>query len=290
MNSHNRCINRVTLASLLILVATLFSAPSMATGPRVTPTLFASDADKVFAADLVPFVSSDIEGGGLDIEVVNAVFAAAKIENAVTTLPLQKMVKYYLQQENAVAVMGHYLDFEPQQQKNLIFVPISAAAKHYFYYRPAYPDGLKWDGKLSSLKGRTYGANRGEDTAAFKRAGVAFKSASPRSLLKMLINGQVDFVGISDLTMEWLIDNHFPNEKGSIVAMSPAAGALPGFIIFNKKHPQGAVLAERFNKALTALTTNGTYAKIVERYLGEGEETSDYMKRREALRKKYRDK
>ena len=290
MNSHNRCTKRITVASLLILVATLFSAPSMATGPRVTPTLFASDADKVFAADLPPFVTGDIKGGGLDIEVVNAVFAAANIDNAVTTLPLQKMVKYYLRQEGAVAVMGHYLNFSIEEMKQLIFVPISAPVKHYLYYRPAYPEGLSWNGKLSNLKGRSYGAHQGEDTSAHKGAGIVSKTASPRTMLKNLISREVDFVGMSAMTAEWLVDNHFPREKGNFIAMEPSAGDLPGFIIFNKKHKDGAALAQRFNQALTTVISNGTYAKIVERYLGEGDSADMHIKKLQALRTRYQSK
>ncbi|MES9955956.1 MAG: ABC transporter substrate-binding protein [Sedimenticola sp.] len=289
MKTHHSFIKRPALATLIILVGFIFWHPSMATGPRVTPTIFVSDADKVFAVDNPPFVSGNVEGG-LNIEVINAVFPSADIDNTVTTLPLQKMAKYYLQQENAIAILGHYLHFNPEERKELIFVPISAPLKHYFYYRPSHPDGMEWNGDLNSLMGATYGAHREEQTAAYKNAGIRVKKGSPRAIVQKLISGEVDFAGMPGLSAEWLIAKHFPKEREHLVQMKPAAGDIPGFLIFNRRHPQGKATADRFDKALTAFIDDGGYEKVLEKYMNKGANIDTYMKRFKTLRMKYRKK
>lgn len=255
--------------SLLMVAALLFSTPASATGPRVTKTLFSIDTSEVHALDFPPFLSNDVDEGGPFSEIVNTVLQEAGIDAVISTHPLQSMVKYYLQQENALAVMGRHLDFSSDDAKQLVRIPLALLVEQYYYYKPEYPDGLGWNGKLASLQGRTYAAHRGENVSDYKAAGLTMKYGRTIGLLKMLAAGEADFAAIPSPAADWLIDRFMPDEKRNFAAMSRPAGEDVYYIVFNKANPQGKASAQAFRKAFTGMLNDGRYARIMKRHLGD---------------------
>lgn len=279
MNNDNISMNRIL--PIILLISLMIPLSVMATGPRVTAHLLSQGAE-IYALDFPPFISTEIVGGGFDAEIINAALKAADIDAVITALPLGNMVKYYLTQENAIAVLGHNLSFSAKQKKDLIFIPVSVTSERYFYYRPVQKSTLSWNGKLKKLKGYTYGAYKGEDVAAYKDAGINIDIGRHRSLLKKLKSKKIDFIRLPDLTAEWMIDKYFPKEKANFARMETAIGEKPTFIIFNKKHPDGKTMAKKFSAGLSKIINDGSYMAIVEKYLGKGERTAKHM---ESLRR-----
>jgi len=259
-----------TFALLMSLVLMLPSIAS-ATEPRVTKALFAIDKDQVHALDFPPFLSNEVRGGGPFSEIVNAALQKADIDAVISIHPLQRMVKYYLLQEQAMAVMGRYLSFSETIRKDLIFIPVSVLVEQFYYYKPAQPNGLSWNGQLSSLKGRVYGAHKGEDVSDFETAGISVKRGRTIGLLKMMKAGDVDFAAIPAPTVEWLIHKFMATEKANFAAMKRAAGKDVMYVIFNKKHPRGIASAAAFRKALNEMVNDGSYANMMKKHLGNGE-------------------
>lgn len=278
-NNYNISMNRILPIILLISLMTPVSV--MATGPRVTTHLFTSGVE-IYALDFPPFITTEIVGGGFDAEIINAALKAADIDAVITALPLGNMVKYYLTQENAIAVLGHDLSFSAKQKKDLIFIPVSVTSERYFYYRPAHKSALSWNGKLKNLKGYTYGAHKGEDVAAYKDAGINIDFARHRSLFKKLKSKKIDFIKFPELTAEWMIDKYFPEEKANFARMKTAIEEKPTFIVFNKKHPDGKTMAKKFSAGLSKIINDGSYMAIVKKYLGKSDRTARHM---ESLRR-----
>ena len=273
MTSKQNLFTLMLLSLLSLLIATTASA----TGPRVTKALFAIDKDQIHALDFPPFLSTEVKDGGPFSEIVSTALQQAGIDAVITTHPVQRMVKYYLLQEQALAVMGRHLNFSSEARKDLIFIPISVMEEKFYYYKPAYPNGLNWSGKLESLQGKTYGAHKGEDVAAFKAAGISVKEGRTISLLKMIAKGQVDFAAIPALTADWLLAKFLASEKDNFAAMPTPAGADVMYVIFNRKHPQGSASAAKFRKAVTGMVDDGSYAEIMKRHIGNGEMLKLYM-------------
>lgn len=270
----------------LLLGALLFSTSALATGPRITHSLFSPETGEIYAVDLPPLFSMEAPQGGLVAEIAATALSAAGIDASISILPLQKMVKYYLLQENAIAALGNNLGFSADEKKDLIFIPVFVAELKYFYYKPANKITGKWNGELNNLKGSRYGALEGEELSAYRNAGIQVEEGRPLPLLKSLKAGKVDFIGLPGLTAAWLINKNFPNEKDSFSAMQPVAGEMPIYIIFNKKHPKGEAAARKFSAALASMLDDGRYLKILEKHLGKSDELKEQMKRLERIRNK----
>lgn len=273
----------VTVLALLFL---LMPAPAVATGPRVTPGLFSSGIDEIYAVDFPPFVSTEAAGGGLHAEIVGAALQAGGVKAIVTTVPLPRMVTYYLEQEHCIAVLSSYLGLSAEAKKERVYIPIAVVSENYFYYRPAQVKPLQWHGKLSNLKGLTYGSYEGENSVPYRDAGIALKQISPRFFLKELLAKTVDFVRLPVMSAEWRLARDYPGEKNNIVRMEPPAGIAPVYIIFNKKHPRWEEASQQFRKGLAKIIADGRYMEILAKYMDSEKMRREHMDRlkAEALR------
>ncbi|WP_019867707.1 substrate-binding periplasmic protein [Methylovulum miyakonense] len=263
------------LAVLLLAIA-VCPASVWATGPRIKQDLFTPNANVIYALDFPPFITTELAGGGIAIELVNTVLQAEKINAPINTLPSPRMLAYYILQEKALAAVGGHLHFTAEEQKSLVFVPLLRLQEHYYVYRPKHPQGLPWQGDLKALATYVYGANQKEDVAAYQQAGVKVETGNTLTLLEKLKAGQVDFIGGPELAINWYLDRNFAADKDKFSKLEPNAGEGTLFIIFNKKHPQGETLAKQFKKGLAALIANGQYQALLEKQLGGGDAVSRY--------------
>ncbi|ATX82113.1 amino acid ABC transporter substrate-binding protein, PAAT family [Mariprofundus ferrinatatus] len=224
-----------------------------------------------------PFISSEVADGGPFSEIVRTALSDAGIDAVIATHPIQRMVRYYLLQEQAMAVMGRHLNFSSEEKKELIYIPVAVLVEKFFYYKPTYPDGLNWSGSLDALKGKTYGAHKGENTALFTKAGVSVKEGRSIGLLKQIAAGQIDFAAMPVLTGNWLLKKYMSEQKDNFATMERVAGSDVFYIIFNKKDEQGVARAASFRKALSRMVDDGRYAEIMKKHLGNGDVLKLYM-------------
>lgn len=263
--------------SVMLLVIAIYPVTALATGPRIKQDLFTPNANAIYALDLPPFVTTELTGGGAAIELVNTVLQAQKIDATINTLPLVRMLKYYVLQEKALALIGSHISFSAEEQKNLIFVPLLRLKQHYYVYQPKHPDGLPWNGDLKTLANLTYGADPEENIGTYQKAGLKVETGKLLSLLEKLKSGQLDLLANSVLAVDWYLDRNFAADKARFSKLEPAAGAETLFMIFNKNHPEGAALAKQFQDGLTAIIANGQYKALLEKQFGGSEAVDRYI-------------
>ncbi len=263
---------------VILLLGLMLSSAVNATGPRVTPGMLVVPENEIFAVDAQPFVGTDLMNEGMNVEIVKAALTSVEINSTLTILPVAKMVKYYLLQEQVLAAHGQYINLSKKDKKSLIFVPISLTKENYFYYHPAHKSGFNWQGKLSDLSGYSYGSYQEEDVAPYKTAGIQIVPGRLHALLRKLISNEIDFIRMPVLTKNWMLDKHFPLEKENIIAITTEAEWVPQFVIFNKNHPDGEVLARKLAQGLAITIGSGQYATILKKYLVD-DEVSERIKR-----------
>jgi len=268
------------LSLLLSFVSPLLVPVASATGPRVTTALFAPHANEIHTVDFPPYVSIDVLDGGAVSEIIRTALATAGIDAVISIHPLKRMVNYYLLQENALAVLGRHLRFPAVRQKDMILIPVAVLEEHFFYYKPRHPEGLNLD--ADHLKQLVYGSHHDEDVSRFTDAGCAVKYGTPMSLLKQLKGGEVDFIEVPPLTIEWLLDRYMADEKEQFVSLPDVVDNEVLYMIFNRKHAAGEHAAARFKQALAAMVKDGRYGTILDKYLG-AEHGKLYLRRLESF-------
>jgi len=266
------------LIYLFCLSTFLFSANSSATGPRVAPSLFVENKNMMYALQYPPFIDSNTQQHGLLFELINNVFNSEKMEGVINILPSQNMVKYYFSQENALAMIGHDFNLNTIDRKKSLFIPVLVVDEYYFHYQPSFEQGLGWNGNLSSLKGKTYGANKGDDVSAYKKAGITVKYARVTALLKQLQQGKLDIIREPEITLNNLVNRFFPDQSSLFVKQEPKAGVMPMGIVFNTSHTDGKKTAKQFQAGLNKLITSGRYQEILHQHLGEQVNIEHFVK------------
>ncbi|WKJ91477.1 transporter substrate-binding domain-containing protein [Methylomonas montana] len=270
----NQLFKRLTV---MLLVIAIYPVTALATGPRIKQDLFTPNTNAIYALDLPPFITTELTGGGAAIELVNTVLQAQKINATINTLPLVRMLKYYVLQEKALALIGSHIGFSADEQKNLIFVPLLRLKQHYYVYQPKHPDGLPWKGDLKTLANLTYGADPEENIGTYQKAGLKVETGKLLSLLEKLKSGQLDLLANSALAVDWFLDRNFAADKAKFSKLEPAAGEETLFMVFNKNHPEGAALAKQFQDGLTAIIANGQYKALLEKQFGGGEAVNRHI-------------
>ena len=260
----------------LALVLLLNPVGAWATGPRIKQDLFTPNANPIYALDFPPFITTELNGGGAAVELVNAILQQEKISASINILPLARMMKYYIFQEKALALVGNRLSFTPEEQKALIFIPLLRLKEYYYVYQAKHPEGLPWKGDLKALTKLVYGANPEENETAYKEAGIQVETGNTLSLLEKLKDGKIDFIGNSELAVNWFLDKNFSADKAKFSKLEPSAGEETVFIIFSKNHPQGEVLAKQFKDGLVAMIANGQYKALLEKHLGGSDAVNRY--------------
>jgi polar amino acid transport system substrate-binding protein len=175
------------------------SNAAYATGPRVSAALFTPLVNEIFALDFPLILSSDAQDGGIAAALIKAAFQVEQTESTITPLPLQTMVSYYLNQENALAIVGHDLNLTPAEAKNTIVIPILILRESYFYSRLKH-ESLNWQGKLDGFKGLTVGVHKGDSSTFDAKLGIKVEQNRLEARIKALIEGKIDVVRESDLT------------------------------------------------------------------------------------------
>lgn len=256
---------------------------ALATGPRVTTSLFSPHHNQIHAVDFPPFVSSEVVDGGVVSEIITTAMRRSEIDAVVTTHPVERMVYYYLLQEKVMAVAGWHFDFTKAQREQLIFVPVVSLTERYFYYKPSHPQGLNV-ANATDLKGLRYGAHQGEETERYSKAGAEVVYGRTVTLLKKLQRGEVDFICAPPRSVEWLLERYMKNEKQNVIAMPEEAEPDVFYMVFNRQHSLGEQAAEKFRAALIAMEKDGTLARITSKHFGDGELGGLFLKRLEMIK------
>lgn len=242
------------------------SVSLMASGPRVTSALFTPIQNEIVAVETQPFYSSQNPSGGMVFEIVKAALNSEKESAMLTTYPVQNMVNYYLTQEKVLAALGTNFNLSKVEKKSLVIIPIALIREQYIYYKPAYPKGISWSGKLSELKGLRYGANKGEDTSEYKKAEIKVVFGQSRFLFKKLKTQKIDFIKEPVLSAKTMIDTNFASDKNKFGVMEPAPQKSVCMILFNLKNPEAKEISKKFINGLSTILKNGQYQAIIEKY------------------------
>lgn len=262
-----------------ICVLTVLQMPAMATGPRVTPALFDSDAHEIYALDFPPFISTELAESGPIPDIVSQALSTPEHDVLINAQPLQRMVKYYLLEESGVASVGRYLDLSSAHSNTLVKIPVLVTSESYYYYRPNQKHGITWDGALKSLRDYRYGAHTGEPVEQLEKVGIAVTKGRSVPLLKKLKKGDVDFVSFPDLAAGWLFQRYFRGDESSFVRLGTARHESVVYVTFNLKHPQGEILANKFRNNLVKMLDDGRYGEIMSKHLGNSDHISAHSKR-----------
>ena len=209
-----------------------------------------------------PYWCSDLPGGGLGSELVQAISAAAGVQTEIHYVPLSRMIED--RDNNDLGNPEFYMT----HQEFAAIIPIAVSEVSLFYYRPHFQQPPRID-SFGDLKHYIIGVLKGTliDRRTLQNMGLLFESSySQASLFKKLKLGRIDLVFEIDLVGQQMIAQLYPGQINDFVRQPLPNTVSPLAIMLDAEYPDAEKIAEQYRKGLRAVIANGQYQRIVEKY------------------------
>ena len=201
---------------------------------------------------------------GTDVDVIREAFSRMGIPVKIEMYPWARCLKM-VQSGEAEGIFT--LSKNPKREKFLIYPEeVINYSENVFFYNKKKP--FKFDGTLESLKGRliavTQNYNYGKDfleSNLFRRDNASYDVFGIRK-----IANERDDLFICDK----LVGISLAKKEGVLSKLSYIPKPLSikkMFLAFRKDNPKSAQLIKDFDKAIKSMKKDGTYKKILDRYL-----------------------
>ncbi len=210
-----------------------------------------------------PYMSQDMIGHGLYIEIATAVFERTGYSVTTHFYPWTRAL-YMAKMGQHDLVIGTYA-LEERAEYLKYSDPIDTLSGQLFGLKSTH---FTFEG-IPSLEGKSVGVGRGYgyidkfDINVFIRKVV--EKDNVKNLEKLLI-GRIDFILENDKTMQYYINRYYPYRKNDVKAFGPILMAQTTHLGISRNISRTDELVIAFNKGLALIKADGTYSKIVSRY------------------------
>ncbi len=247
---------------------------------RVAPQMFGEEkAADVVAYEMAPLAGAALPDKGLAVAIVAAAFQAAAKDVAIDVLPAKPLAKYSLLNSEAAAMVGELRDLSEQEKATVTPEAFYVSTGAWYYYQPAYGNGLSWSGNPAELKDLSLGTLPDEDMEPYNKAGIRAAQGDLRTLLEGLRSKKIDLAGLPDLAGQYWVKSNYPEEADKLVRLTPPAWEKPWYVLFSKKHPRAGELRAAFVKGMSLIVKNGDYLALLEKYGGKQSSPADALDR-----------
>lgn len=238
---------------LLVLAAPLSAA---AAGEKV----------KLSTNSWEPFVMLDGPDRGIISDIIVAAFAEADVDVELVIRPWERGLM--LVEEGVYLGAFPYNANETREQFALFSDDIWLSRNVFFYKADRFPDYdfVGFDDlrqrKIAGTLGNSY-------IEIFKAEGIELDlAANEVSGLRKIREGRAALF-VEQESVGWrLIKKHFPDSSHEFRSTRTAWRTVPLNLMISKKYPGAASFLQRFNAGLKTIRENGTYDRIVKKYMG----------------------
>ena len=214
--------------------------------------------------EFAPYTSDTMEGKGIFTEIVTAVLAEMGKTPVYKFYPWKRC-------ESAVATNKAWAAFPyvitEERSKTFMFTDVVLPSREMFFFYGDRMDGVTWE-TLGDLKSYKIGGTIGYHyEKTFKAAGLNV-DYNPKEIasVKKLKAGRVDLVPMDEAVGRQHIKSAFPEATGDFKTLAKPNSETPLRLMVNKNAPDAVALVEKFNTALAAIKSNGTYQSILQKY------------------------
>lgn len=244
-------MSKFSLSALLLVFATSASA-----GAPIT----------LATGEFAPYSGEHLSGGGMITSIVLAAFNAVDKEVDISYLPWKRGL-HYTSTHRVIATYPYVKDF--QREEEFLFSDVLFSSKVRLFVRR---DSAIEFSKDEDLKGLTTCVPLGYSTREIDRflekglITIKLRAISDKACLNAVHVGEVDFYSVNENTgWMWVRDLFGPTD--SLTTVGKAFYENHYYLIVANDYPDVESFLQTFNDGLRLIKSNGTYKKLVSRYL-----------------------
>ncbi len=201
---------------------------------------------------------------GTDVEIVKEAFNRMGVAVKIEMYPWSRCLKMV---KSGEAEGIFTLSINPKREEFLIYPEEGINySENVFFFNKKKP--FEFDGTLESIKGRLVGTTRNYNYRAdFMESNLFKKDAADSDLagIRKIANGRDDL-----FICDKLVGSSLARREGVLSKISfikKPLSKIKMFLAFRKNNPKNVQLAKDFAKAIKSMKKDGTYKKILDKYL-----------------------
>jgi polar amino acid transport system substrate-binding protein len=226
-----------------------------------------SAREKIILAtgEYIPYVTFSGSGKGFFCEIVTAAFRAVGIDVEYRDCPWKRCE---MEVANGTVMGALPYAYTPERAEKYLFSDVVAASQgKLFYDKTRFPAGIPFNRYEDLRKYRIGGTMGYWYEKEFRNAGLTVDYAATDELnIKMLHLGRTDLFPIDELAGWYIIRKMLKGDAGRFATLDKPLYVGTLCVIFSRKNPYAAGIAERFNAGLALIKERGIYRKILEKH------------------------
>lgn len=227
---------------------------------------FARQNIELAVGEWPPYISEYMDGNGMCAEIVNAAFNQVGISTTLSYYPWRRALL-------TVRKGGLSGSFpwakRSEREKYALYSDALHKQKHsFFYFREMFSESeevLSFERVKKYVVGVPMGYAQYSELTELGYNCELISSSSNGVL--MLLKGHIDFLYESDEVGRYLIKVLLPGKENKFGEISIPIGDDEVYLLFPKARGESRLLLEKFNRGLRSIRKDGTYKKIVGKYL-----------------------
>ncbi len=229
-------------------------------GLLLAPRAAGADTLRLATLDWEPYVGQSLKNRGFSSEIVTEAFKRAGHEVKIEFTSWDKAIEGAKKGGYDAAFPEYY---SKERGRDFVYSYFFSSSTLVLYARAASAIQYR---TLKDLSPYSIGVVRGSittdefDNATYLRK---VESGSDEENLRNLLTGRVDLIVIDKYAARHLIATKMPEAAGALVAMDPPLTIHRLFVVFPRRNPASARLAEEFNRAFVSMEKDGTVKAIM---------------------------
>ncbi len=245
----------IRLSGLCLAVLVLLSA---------APTRGAGLSVPLATGEWPPYAGEQLAGGGVAVELVQAVFREMGRQADIRFLPWRRCEASV---RGGLVWAAFPYAKTPERQAGFFFSDPLIEGRDVWFYFGDRMRGVAYD-DLTELRSYRIGMASGYwYEEMFRQAGLEVDPSSSDLVgLAKLRAGRLDLFPMNELTGIWLIERYFPEQRQNFGILEQPLRSNQNALIVSKVYPGGLLLLGEFNLALRKIKANGVYQRIMGQY------------------------
>lgn len=219
----------------------------------------------IATGELPPYVSAQPQQSFLT-DLLHEVGHQMNVRFRLVFMPWKRSERYVEEKRVWAAV-----PYVPTPERNVRFyfsAPLYPKKTVFFYYSASgRPKQISYQ-QLHELRGYRIGTVRGyfyEKMLQEAQLSLSFSSGEEQGL-GMLHAGRIDLLPALETTGWYLVGKLFPTERQHFFTVDKPLDVGANYLMTAQDYPNGQQLLQRFNTALQAVKSNGSYQRIARKH------------------------
>ncbi|MFC7421346.1 substrate-binding periplasmic protein [Iodobacter arcticus] len=220
---------------------------------------------RIASGEFQPYLSKSLQNEGFISKIIRAAFKQENVMVSIAYYPWKR--SYNMVKKGEADLTPYWVKTPEREQLFILSDPIDVVQYGFFHLKENKITQLDFSHlnkyKVGVSLGYSYGL--AFDTARKKQQFICDEAPSDEINIRKLIAKRIDLFTADKTLGKYIISTTLPPKEAEKITFFPKNFAEePVYLLISKKTPNGAKIADIFNKGLKKIKQNGEYHRIMQ--------------------------